>query len=269
MSRNAWIASIAVVVALVVGFYWYADSHRNAIPIEQVLAPPNAPSKKAAPVTAKDAAVTYPLPAVAADDQPALPPLAASDSHVRDALTTLFGKAPVESFLIPDQLLRRFVVTVNSLDGDPVPLRQRPLRHVSGMLVVQQAGDRIVLSPENSRRYTPMVSVLQAVDPQRMVDLYVRYYPLLQKAYTELGYPDRYFNDRMIQVIDHLLQTREVAGPIELVRPEVIYEFADRELEKRSSGEKILIRMGAENAEIVRRQLRAFREDLVRRSLQP
>lgn len=267
MSRNAWIASIAVVLALVGGFYWAANPRPRAVPVQQILAPPDAVVRDATPTTASaDAGIAHPLPAAASSAENALPPLGASDTHVRAALVAEFGKAPIESFLIPDQLLRRFVATVNSLDGDPIPLRQRPLRHVPGLLMVEMSADRILLSPDNSKRYAPFVALLQSVDPQRLVDLYLRYYPLLQKAYTELGYPDRYFNDRLIQVIDHLLQTREVAGPIELVRPKVIYEFADRELEKRSSGEKILIRIGAENAEIVRRQLRAFRDLLVAHS---
>lgn len=272
MSRNAWMASVAVVIALVGGFYWYAATQKTGITVDQVLAPPDAEvaaEQAAPPDLPTPTAVTYPLSEIQAQADPALPPLKASDTHLLAALFDAFGKTPIESLLIPDQLVRRFVATVNSLDGEPVALRQRPLRHVPGLLSVERAGDRLLLSPHNAERYTPLVNVLQGLDPQRAVDLYVRYYPLLQKAYAELGYPDRYFNDRLIQVIDHLLETRETAGPIELVRPKVLYEFADRELEKRSSGEKILIRMGPENAEIVRRQLRLYRDALIARTLKP
>jgi hypothetical protein len=268
MSRNAWIAASMAVVAGVGGFYWYAGTQKAGIPAHDVLAPPVTP-EAGTPVATEEAKVAYPLPAEAPQAEHPLPPLAASDSQVLAALEALFGKQPLESMLIPDQLIRRFVVTVNSLDGEAVSLRQRPLRHTPGLLVVEQKDERLFLSPQNGKRYMPLVKVLESADPQRVVDLYVRYYPLLQKAYAELGYPDRYFNDRVVDVIDHLLETREVAGPIELVRPKVFYEFADRDLEKRSSGEKILIRIGAGNAEIVRRQLRALRDELVARSLKP
>ena len=49
---------------------------------------------------------------------------------------------------------------------------------------------------------------------QQLASIYVRYYPLFQEAYEELGYPGRYFNDRVIEIIDHLLQTPDIVEPI-------------------------------------------------------
>jgi len=114
----------------------------------------------------------------------------------------------------------------------------------------------------------------------KLVALYARLYPLCQRAYGELGYPNRYFNDRLIDVIDHLLATPEVKGPIKLVppdvkgpvkleRPWVMYEFADPELEARSAGQKILIRMGAGNAARVKAKLRDIRRQLTQRGVTP
>ena len=37
--------------------------------------------------------------------------------------------------------------------------------------------------------------------------MYKQYYPLFQQAYVDLGYPEGYFNDRLVEVIDHLLAT--------------------------------------------------------------
>ena len=42
-----------------------------------------------------------------------------------------------------------------------------------------------------------------------MAVVYERLYPLFQQAYEDLGYPGKYFNDRLVEVIDHLLQTPE------------------------------------------------------------
>jgi len=61
--------------------------------------------------------------------------------------------------------------------------------------------------------------------------VYLRFYPLFQQAYQDLGYPNGYFNDRLVKVIDVLLATPQIAGPIELVRPKVMYAFADPTLE--------------------------------------
>jgi hypothetical protein len=46
------------------------------------------------------------------------------------------------------------------------------------------------------------------------------------------------------------------------VQPKVLYEFADAELEARSAGQKLLMRMGAANAERVKTRLRQFRAEI-------
>jgi hypothetical protein len=96
-----------------------------------------------------------------------------------------------------------------------------------------------------------------------LVAVYVRFYPLFQQQYEELGYPGKYFNDRLVEVIDHLLAAPEVQGPIRVTQPKVLYEFADPKLEALSAGQKIMVRMGAENAVKVKAKLREIRSALV------
>ena len=101
------------------------------------------------------------------------------------------------------------------------------------------------------------------MDTQRLIATYTRYYPLFQEAYESLGHPPQYFNDRLIEVIDHLLETPDLQGPIALAQPNVLYEFADPALESRSAGQKALIRMGSENATAVKDKLRELRSELI------
>ena len=61
-------------------------------------------------------------------------------------------------------------------------------------------------------------------------------------------------------MIDHLLATPEVAGPIRLTQPGVFYQFADPTLEERSAGQKLLIRMGPQNATTIKDKLRELRK---------
>jgi hypothetical protein len=88
-------------------------------------------------------------------------------------------------------------------------------------------------------------------------------YPLFQRAYEELGYPGKHFNDRLMEAIDDLLAAPEAAAPVKLLRPTVLYEYADPELETRSAGQKILIRMGNENASHVKAKLAEIRRELL------
>jgi hypothetical protein len=107
------------------------------------------------------------------------------------------------------------------------------------------------------------MTLLANVDVGQAAGLYRRFYPLLQEAYEELGYPGQYFNDRLVAVIDHLLATPNVEEPIRLVHPSVMYKFADPKLESLSAGQKAMLRIGRENAAAVKAKLRAFRAEIV------
>jgi hypothetical protein len=94
---------------------------------------------------------------------------------------------------------------------------------------------------------------------KRLTNVYFHFYPLFQDAYQSLGLPGHYFNDRLVEVIDSLLATPELSTPPDLVRPSVMYQFADPALEALPSGQKVLLRMGPENAAIVKAKLTELR----------
>ncbi len=107
------------------------------------------------------------------------------------------------------------------------------------------------------------MQLIRSLDTKVLVATYTRYYPLLQEAYENLGHPPEYFNDRLIEVIDHLLATPELQGPIALTQPSVQYEYADPKLESRSAGQKLLMRMGSDNAKAIKDKLRELRGEIV------
>jgi len=48
-----------------------------------------------------------------------------------------------------------------------------------------------------------------------------------------------------------------------LTQPNVIYQFADPKLERLSAGQKIMLRIGSENASKIKAKLRQIRKRLV------
>ncbi|MGB1561069.1 MAG: DUF3014 domain-containing protein [Sinimarinibacterium flocculans] len=273
MSKGTWIALVIALFALVVGgaWYWYRDRPPQDF---DTVAPTAAPSPTAMP-TLDPASIEYPVTpdeedsGEAAEPTPApepLPPLDDSDAQARAMLERAYGAAPVEAFLVPGRLVRHIVATVDSLDREPVRLKQRPVVHVRGPVVVDTAGESLYLGERNYERYDAYVSAFDALDSSVLVGGYLRYYPLFQRAYQELGYPQGYFNDRVVAVIDHLLATPEVDRPLRLLRPKVLYTFADREIEDLSWGRKTLIRMGPAHAATVKRKLAEIRAQIVERS---
>jgi hypothetical protein len=161
---------------------------------------------------------------------------------------------------IPDDFVRNLVATVDNLPRQKVATRLIPARPPAGAFVVVGGEGNLVLGAANYARYTPWIELVDALDPDTVVELYRRLYPGFQSAYENLGNPDGYFNDRAIEVIDHLLATPEPPETIALVRPNVLYEFADPALEAESAGRKLLLRMGPGNAARVKMKLRDIRD---------
>jgi len=146
-----------------------------------------------------------------------------------------------------------------------------PVRTTPGRFSVEAAGNGQVISAKNAARYTPFVALVDSVDAGRAVALYQRLYPLFQRAYEELGYPGKYFNDRLVVVIDLLLATPEPSGPLQVelpkvegplkpTRPWVLYRFSDPALEGLSSGQKILLRVGRDNERRLKAKLAEVRK---------
>jgi hypothetical protein len=202
------------------------------------------------------------IPAPPPEPSVPLPALADSDAELASALTESVGARIVEQYLRPENFVRNLVVTIDNFPRTSLALDRRPIQATPGVFVVRGPEEALFLSDENHSRYSPFTALLARTDARTIVALYRRYYPLMQEAYIELGNPDIVFNSRVIEVIDHLLATPEIKGPIPLVQPNVLYQFKDAATEKLSSGQKILLRMGPAHAAIVKTKLREIRAEL-------
>lgn len=229
--------------------------------------PPSAPPPVPRPAAAQPGkaatpgepqpAILNPLPPPA--EAASLPALAESDTLLRKMLVALIGREAFEALVYPSGIATRIVATVDNLPRRSAPRRTMPVLAVPGAFRAEGRGDDTAIAGDNAARYAPYVRALQAVDAKALVAAYVRAYPLFQQAYQELGFPGRYFNDRLIEALDDLLAAPEPDGPVKLTRPKVLYEFADPALEAASAGQKILIRMGRDNALQVKAKLREIR----------
>jgi hypothetical protein len=227
-------------------FYAYIALYQSLTP-PRIETPALAAPTVAAPETPAQHAT---LPA--AEPAASLPSLDQSDALLREKLVGLMGQVPFAELVLPVSLVRRIVATVDNLPRETAPRRVIPLAPVPG-----------VYDPANYERYAPYVRVIEALDEKALVADYARAYPLFQQAYRELGFPGKEFNDRLLTAIDDLIAAPEIDAPLELIRPRVQYEFASPELETRSAGQKILLRMGPQNAARVKAKLLLVRRELL------
>lgn len=262
---NSELKVLAVLIALAgvtIAVWYFQDDILPPAPTP-VVTPP-APAVEQTPEPSQPLHPVAPIPEQETIESEPLPPLDESDPAILAALVETLG-AEIDSLLANEGLVDRFVATVDNLPRRHVPEKIRPVGRLASQFVAAgSADDRyFVLGPENFQRYDAVVALFTTVDMDSAIDLYRRYYPLLQSSYERLGYPDAYFNDRVVEVIDHLLQLPQPPQALQLVRPHVLYEFADPELEVLSSGHKIMLRIGPDNSARVSEFLRTLRARIV------
>jgi hypothetical protein len=185
-----------------------------------------------------------------------LPKLDESDAEIIGGLTELLGQDAIRQFLVPERLIRNIVVTIDNAPRQQMAPNQRPIKPTPGAFVTAGADETLTLSPENYARYAPFIAIVRRLDTKTLVSLYRGLEPLFQQAYEELGHPNSVFHTRLLEVIRHLIATPDAPLEIKLVQPSVQYKYADERLEKLSAGQKLLIRMGRDNATVVKAKLR-------------
>jgi hypothetical protein len=285
VSLGAMAASALLIAAAVAGGIYWWQQQRSRVDV-----PPVVPPAETAPVAAAPAppvAAAPPAPVIAHPIEPqstdakaaaASQPLAVdpTDTVVVKGVVELLGPRAVATHLRSDDFVRRVVVTLDNLGRAHAAPRLWPTNPMAGKFATERGADgQEVVAAANSARYGAFVGFVESVDVTRAAALYRRHYPLFQAAYKELGYPNAYFNDRAVAVIDQLLATPEPAAPLAVklvevkgevpsTQPWTRWEFADPQLEALSGGQKMLLRMGPDNARRLKAKLRALRSAIAK-----
>lgn len=259
MHAGPWIAAAFLVACGFLAWKYYPREAPAPAPTAAAPAPAQAAPAGPPPVQFPIEEVPV-LPA----EEPAepLPSLANSDAVAWAALAGLLDGQDLAAYLVPEFLVQRLVTTLDNLPRREITRQAYVARPVAGDLVRSEAAGAVYLDAGNFARYDTAVATFEGLDSRRLVSAYVRFYPLLQQAYQEVAPPGRQFNDRLVEVIDHLLAAPEPARPIALVpvegRPR--WAFADPALEQGSLGHKALWRMGPDHATRVKAKLAQLRE---------
>jgi len=249
-------AAALAVIAIIGGYFWFKRGP-DVVPPQS---PPAAVAAAPAPVEppAPNPAVRYPIDESSSDHSTTLEQ---SDAKLLAALGEVHGwQAAILRLLVPGDLIRHIVATIDALPHEKVQAGAMPLKPVPGSFRVTREAQRTIIAASNERRYEAYVSALAGLDTGALVAVYRRFYPLFQQAYKELGYPKGYFNDRLVEVIDELLEAPDAKPPIEVQAPGVVYHYLEPDLEGLSAGQKILVRMGPSNESVVKSKLRELRQ---------
>lgn len=186
-------------------------------------------------------------------------PADAGEAAVNKELARNWPLAQLRKYFNLQEQARRLVITVDNLPREHVPSQLRVTRGVPELLRVKKEGETITLDPSNYERYDRIIGYVEKMDARKIGRLYAKFYPLLQRTYEETGFPEERFHDRVLAALDDMMDAPRPTGPIRLVQPKVLYRFEDDHLENLSAGQKIMIRVGPDNAARLRKVLARVR----------
>jgi len=263
--------ALVLIAAIGAGYYYWSQENASA-PVAETPALPTA-QEEPAPVEPAPPAWDAPKPVQHPIETPPtsepLPAVKDSDQLITPPLKALFGTDLWRELFYPEEIIRRIVTTVDNLPRNEASSKLWPLQPAGTWMETVGEGETMIISPINAERYARYMLVVQNISIDKLVGVYRQFYPLFQRAYADLGYPDAYFNDRLVTTIDDLLATPEPIEAPKLVQKKVVYQFADPDLERRSAGQKIMLRIGVENAQIVKMRLRELRAAITKQAPVP
>lgn len=269
-------AIVAVIIALIAYLIFKPESHSgppkdtaapNPVPVQSVAT--SEPEAESEPYvssamddtsTEQDSAATEPAPAAADSHLVAAPEeLAGSDAVVLQVLTQVSPQ--LTKWLIPDEQIRKWVLTVDLMADGKLPKRYRPLDYPMDKFAVTKQDGLTVAAEENFARLTPLINTVTAIDAKLLAEYYRAWSPLLDKAYREQGKPGS-FEERLLLALSRIISTEPLAQAEALERPTVFYHYKDETLEQATDVEKLCWRMGIDNLLAVQQFARDLRQQL-------
>lgn len=279
MKNSTLLIGVLLTLAVVLGISYL--SNQSLVQQEEITqiqpVPPPVPTRQTVihyPVAEAESEIDQPVPIDpvvedASDMQVApklpneLPRVQKSDKSIADSLKSLIPDDQLYKRLHLENFIQRLVSTVDNLPEKRLPQNNLPINPPDGKFSVSDHQGKLTIAPENSGRYTPYVQILKYAPQDLVIKVYVHYYKLFQDAYRQLGYQNSYFNDRLVFVIDHLLETPDPSDPLALEQPVVLYTYSDPALENLSAGQKVLLRMGRQQRLEIVEILRMYRLKLI------
>ncbi len=248
-----WPAALVIVLLiLAIGWFWWSRSKDRSLPVAEV---PEATVPEPSPA---------PEPAAEAPEAWELPSLAESDDFLRDVATRLSSHPEWLQWIATDDLVRRFVAAVDEVARGEVPTSQLGFLIPKRGFTPASSGGQVYLGADSQRRYTRLTAVVSGLDAEGAADLYSRLRPLVQDAYRELGYPNADFDAVLAKAVKRVLEAPDLEGSAELVPALRSYKYADPRLEALPPVQKLMLRLGPDNARIVKSKLREIARELDR-----
>jgi len=251
---------IAIVVIALLGassyFYFTSDDTEEfepvvSTPIELPESVPETPIEQAPIEEPQSIAATDDVVATGDDvdiEVEPLPALSESDDFVETKTLAIANGMKVAPMIVKKDIVRQFVVFVDNLAQGGLVHKASPLKGPDTSFTVSEITDKIYLNPDSYHRYDLYANFVEGLSDEDLISTYTELKPLFAEAFAELGYRDIDFDKRMQEAFSMIASAPIIEDPIELSSISVNYKYVDPKLEALPNAQKLLIRMGPENA---------------------
>jgi hypothetical protein len=275
---------ILVIIAIGIAWQFTGDKSEPVVIVEPVLIVEKTPEKV---VELPEKLIEIPEVVVEEIIEPIenlLPLLDDSDDWLKIKLPEITWRKELLQLIIDEDMIRRFVIFTDNFAQGIIAYEHSPfilpntkftpeIDSVSFQNIVYQPEQNASQSPlpvkqnvwqwneNSSRRFSLYVDLLRSMDSENLVQWYSEIKPLIDEAYSELGYEDDFTNtlqDAITRVLDMELPKSSMA----LIQPSVMYKFADPELEALPDTDKLLLRLGKGNLLVMKSVLLELHEKL-------
>ncbi len=270
---------IAVVIATSVWLYVSSTSDKEnidvipapAVVIEPEIIPEPEPEPEPEPAIIVEPVAVAPLvepePVIEEVPEPVLPSLDESDAWVQEKLPSYTWRKELLKLVINEDMIRRFVVFTDNFAQGNLAYEHSPLIKPSTKFSANEikngASSEWQWDESTTRRFTLYVDLLRSFDSETLVQWYFEMKPLIDQAYTELGYEDD-FTDVLHDAISKVLDMEIPKDSLDLVRPSVMFRYKDANIEALDDSDKLLLRLGKENLLVIKSVLLEINERLAR-----
>ena len=236
------VVALAIVAGVASYDFFLADP-----PLEEVASTPaEAEAPAPEPPAGNTGADPEPRPPVRLDE---------SDGMVRDLLAKLSSHPGLAAWLIPDDLVRIFVVVVDNVADGHTPDRHLPPWKPARRFQTIGASPGLRVDPLSHARYDTHAEIVAAIDPAVAAELYHHLRPFIAAAYAELGRSGDEFDVTVLRALRNLLETPVLEREVRLIHRAPFFEFADPALEDLLPIQKQFLGMGPRNVRAVQASL--------------
>ena len=227
---------------------WPPEEEPSPIETAPLPEPPPAPV-----VTEIEEAILEPAPPPPEPVEEPLPRLEESDDAVRDAVGDIPLGTAGQQYLIPDNIIERSASLIYLMAQGDVPYKLLPVSRPKAAFPISDDGTQVVTDPAGFERYDALTQWLQSLDLESLLSSLEWFIPLFREAWSYYGEDPAAFDMAVVMTLDLVIATPELdLSEARLIRKEAVWIFEDPAIEGLAPIQKQVLRMGPENAEVVK-----------------